>query len=607
MSFADTGLSEHVLKAVTDSGYDTPTPIQEKAIPTVLMGRDILGCAQTGTGKTASFTLPMIDILSHGRAKMRMPRSLILEPTRELATQVAENFDKYGKYSKLNKALLIGGTDMKAQIKILDSGADVLIATPGRLLDMFERGHLIMRDVKILVIDEADRMLDMGFIPDIEKIVAMLPPLRQTLFFSATMAPEIKRLADKFLQNPKEISVSAPASAAATVTQGLAIVRPTSEHRGMDGKKKLKRDVLREMIDHEAVSDAIVFCNRKTDVAAVYKSLSKRGYSVGQLHGDMSQPARTEMLAGFKNKEFNILVCSDVAARGLDVPNLSHVFNYDIPINAEDYVHRIGRTGRAGKEGHAYSIALPEDGKFVAAIEKLVGKEIPRLSMDGFATAELSEGDDRGGRGGRSGGRSGGRNEGRSEGRGGERGGRGGRDRKPAPAQQAAAPEQAAAPVHAAPVQEVSESKPAQVALQPAEQPAKSENKPAEVPQREARPERSERPERSGRGRGGRNGQDRGGRERGGQNRNGQDRGGRDRGPVREIHNEICNGHMPAFLMRAPDTPAPEAPAPEGKKPEDKKKAEPKKAAPKKRAPRKKAEPKGDAPAQPETSNSSED
>jgi len=588
MSFADTGLSEHVLKAVTDSGYDTPTPIQEKAIPTVLMGRDILGCAQTGTGKTASFTLPMIDILSHGRAKMRMPRSLILEPTRELATQVAENFDKYGKYSKLNKALLIGGTDMKAQIKILDAGADVLIATPGRLLDMFERGHLIMRDVKILVIDEADRMLDMGFIPDIEKIVAMLPPLRQTLFFSATMAPEIKRLADKFLQNPKEISVSAPASAAATVTQGLAIVRPTSEHRGMDGKKKLKRDVLREMIDHEAVSDAIVFCNRKTDVAAVYKSLSKRGYSVGQLHGDMSQPARTEMLAGFKNKDFNILVCSDVAARGLDVPNLSHVFNYDIPINAEDYVHRIGRTGRAGKEGHAYSIALPEDGKFVAAIERLVGKEIPRLSMDGFAAAELSEDDGRGGRGGRSGGRG-------SE-RGGERGGRGGRDRKPAPNKDAGSPAsvQASAPAQAAseaaPVQAVPVQQDQQPAEQPTEQAAKVDDKPAEAPQREARPERKER---GGRGRGGRNGQDRNGQDRGGRERGGRDRGGRDRSPVREIHNEICDGHMPAFLMRAPDTLVSKDEAPAAK---DEKKAEPKKAAPKKRAPRKKAAPKTDAP-----------
>jgi len=601
MSFADTGLSEHVLKAVIDSGYDTPTPIQEKAIPTVLMGRDILGCAQTGTGKTASFTLPMIDILSHGRAKMRMPRSLILEPTRELATQVAENFDKYGKYSKLNKALLIGGTDMKAQIKILDAGADVLIATPGRLLDMFERGHLIMRDVKILVIDEADRMLDMGFIPDIEKIVAMLPPLRQTLFFSATMAPEIKRLADKFLQNPKEISVSAPASAAATVTQGLAIVRPTSEHRGMDGKKKLKRDVLREMIDHEAVSDAIVFCNRKTDVAAVYKSLSKRGYSVGQLHGDMSQPARTEMLAGFKNKDFNILVCSDVAARGLDVPNLSHVFNYDIPINAEDYVHRIGRTGRAGKEGHAYSIALPEDGKFVAAIEKLVGKVIPRLSMEGFAAAELSEDDGRGGRGGRSG-----RDGGRDGGRGGERGGRsrGGRDRKAAPDTAPGTSVAAPAPTQVM-VSEAPAPAPApapQPTAQPTEQATEVKTASPEVaatseaPAREARPERKER---GGRGRGGRNGQDRNGQERGGRERGGRDRGGRDRSPVREIHNEICDGHMPAFLMRAPDTPVSKDEAPAAK---DEKKAEPKKAAPKKRAPRKKAAPKTDVPGASEAS-----
>jgi len=573
MSFADTGLSEHVLKAVIDSGYDTPTPIQEKAIPTVLMGRDILGCAQTGTGKTASFTLPMIDILSHGRAKMRMPRSLILEPTRELATQVAENFDKYGKYSKLNKALLIGGTDMKAQIKILDAGADVLIATPGRLLDMFERGHLIMRDVKILVIDEADRMLDMGFIPDIEKIVAMLPPLRQTLFFSATMAPEIKRLADKFLLNPKEISVSAPASTAATVIQGLAVVRPGPQHKGMDGKKKLKRDVLRTMINHESVSDAIVFCNRKMDVAAVYKSLSKRGYSVGQLHGDMSQPARTEMLAGFKAKAFNILVCSDVAARGLDVPNLSHVFNYDVPNNAEDYVHRIGRTGRAGNEGHAYTIALPEDAKYVIGIEKLTGKPIPRLTLEGFDMAELGEGDDRGGDRGERGGRSGGRG-GRSE-----RGGRGGRERQPAA-------EKTDTPA-VSPVATVAENAPAPVESVPVEA-APAETKTAEVPtpdlapapapaEREARPERKER---GGRGRGG---QDRNGRARGNRERGAQDQGGNR--PGRDIHNEICEGHMPAFLMRPPvastQTTA--------------EKEQPEKAAPKKRAPRKKAAPKTEA------------
>jgi len=513
MSFADTGLSEDVLKAVADTGYTTPTPIQAAAIPTVLMGRDILACAQTGTGKTASFTLPMIDVLHHGRAKMRMPRSLILEPTRELATQVAENFDTYGKYHKLSKVLLIGGTDMKKQAKALDSGADVLIATPGRLLDMFERGHLLMRDVKILVIDEADRMLDMGFIPDIEKIVTMLPPLRQTLFFSATMAPEIKKIADKFLMNPKVISVAPPASTSATVTQGLLTLKPGGEFHGMDGKKKLKRNALRKLISHEDVRDAIVFCNRKIDVSAVYKSLSKHGFSAGQLHGDMSQPARTETLAAFKNKDFSILVCSDVAARGLDIPNLSHVFNYDVPSNAEDYVHRIGRTGRAGKEGHAYSIALPEDGKYIAAIEKLINASIPLLSLDGFASGELSdEAPTRSGRG----------SSGRSD-RGG-RGGRGGRDRNgpkpevkadtaPTPAPKANVAD-APAPKPEAPVETKVEA--------PAE--AKVETKPDPKPARAPRPPRKEqaRP------------------------RHVDDRS-------RDIHNQVCDGHMPAFLVSPPD------------------------------------------------------
>ncbi|MCW8914740.1 MAG: DEAD/DEAH box helicase [Magnetovibrio sp.] len=561
MSFADTGLSEDVLRAVADSGYDTPTPIQEKAIPTVLMGRDILGCAQTGTGKTASFTLPMIDILAHGRAKMRMPRSLILEPTRELATQVAENFDKYGKYNKLNKALLIGGTDMKAQSKVLDSGADVLIATPGRLLDMFERGHLLMRDVKILVIDEADRMLDMGFIPDIEKIVSMLPPIRQTLFFSATMAPPIKKLADKFLMNPKEISVSAPASTAETVTQGLAILKPGAQHRGMDGKKKLKRDALRKMISHEDVRDAIVFCNRKTDIAVVYKSLCTHGYKAGQLHGDMSQPARTETLQKFKDKEFNILVCSDVAARGLDIPNLSHVFNYDVPINAEDYVHRIGRTGRAGNEGHAYSLALPSDTKFVTQIEQLIGKEIPRLSLDTFDTGELSSEDVRGGRSERGSRRPQGDKRERSG-----RGGRGGRPKRDDTSE--AKPE-----VNA-------ETKSVEAVEQPAEKAAeKPVQKATDKPQEKAESIPAKERDNRSRGRGGRDRNDKRGRS--GHKKNTERR-------LREIHNEICDGHMPAFLMREPSVP---------KKEEEKKKPAAKRRAPRRKPSAKKAAaPKAEAP-----------
>jgi len=525
MSFEETGLSEDVLRAVTDTGYTTPTPIQAAAIPLVLMGRDILACAQTGTGKTASFTLPMIDVLHHGRAKMRMPRSLILEPTRELATQVAENFDTYGKYHKLSKVLLIGGTDMKKQAKLLDAGADVLIATPGRLLDMFERGHLLMRDVKILVIDEADRMLDMGFIPDIEKIVTMLPPLRQTLFFSATMAPAIKKIADKFLMNPKIISVAPPASTSEMVTQGLVTLKPGGQYHGMDGKKKLKRDVLRKLIGHKDVRDAIVFCNRKIDVATVYKSLSKHGLSVGQLHGDMSQPARTETLAAFKNKEFAILVCSDVAARGLDVPNLSHVFNYDVPNHAEDYVHRIGRTGRAGKEGHAYTLALPEDGKYIAAIEKLIGLSIPVLDVAGFEAGELSnEAPARGGRDGTTD-----RN---------KRGGRGGRGRggpKPdAKVETKVALKDEAAAVIATPDVKIETSV-------------------------KATPERQPRPAKKQHSRNTRNDFD-------------------DRS--RDIHNQVCEGHMPAFLINPPPSlPKAEAPVKAPAKPRARRKPAAKKVA----------------------------
>jgi len=380
MTFSDIGLSEDLLRAVVDAGYEEPTPIQAQAIPQVLMGRDILGCAQTGTGKTASFTLPMIEILAAGRAKARMPRSLILEPTRELAAQVAENFDTYGKYHKLSKALLIGGTSMENQIRIIDRGVDVLIATPGRLLDLFDRGMLLLTDVKTLVIDEADRMLDMGFIPDIEKIVRFLPPIRQTLFFSATMPPEIKKLADKFLMNPKEITVAPPSTPAATVTQGLIKINTRGE-RTPGGIQKLKREALREIMKHETVNTALIFCNRKRDVSTVCRSLNSHGFNTDQLHGDMSQHVRTETLARFKNKEISLLVCSDVAARGLDVDDMGHVFNFDVPTHAEDYIHRIGRTGRAGREGRAFMIATDEDYKCINQIEKLIGKPIPPVDL----------------------------------------------------------------------------------------------------------------------------------------------------------------------------------------------------------------------------------
>ncbi len=389
--FAALGLSPEIVRAVTEKGYTIPTPIQAQAIPYVLMGRDLLGTAQTGTGKTAGFTLPMIDILSGSRARARMPRSLILEPTRELALQVAENFVEYGKYLKLTHALVIGGESMSDQKEILMRGVDVLIATPGRLMDMFDRGSILLSDVKVLVIDEADRMLDMGFIPDVEKIVSLLPKNRQTLFFSATMAPEIKRLADAFLQNPKLVAVDRAATVATTITEALLLVAELD-----------KREALRRLIRSEDVQNALIFCNRKKDVDILYKSLAKHGFSVGALHGDMAQPVRFATLEKFKAGELRLLCCSDVAARGIDIGGLSHVFNFDAPHHAEDYIHRIGRTGRAGREGRAFTLAAPEDRQNVDAIEKLIAHAIPRIAVPGLDAVEWAEGDGRRrGRGGR--------------------------------------------------------------------------------------------------------------------------------------------------------------------------------------------------------------
>lgn len=377
MDFAQLGLGDELLKAIEEIGYTTPTPIQEKAIPIVLMARDLIGLAQTGTGKTASFTLPMIEMLSSGRARSRMPRSLVLAPTRELAAQVAENFDKYGKYHKLTKALLVGGESMGDQIKILEKGADVLIATPGRLLDLFDRGQIILSDIKILVIDEADRMLDMGFIPDIEKIITFIPMTRQTLLFSATMPNEIKSLADRFLSNPKSVSVAPPASPAATV-----------DHKMIEVTPKDKKNALRKLITRENVKNAFVFCNRKKDVDMLGKWLSEKGFSAAALHGDMVQSKRTETLQAFKDGKIVLMVCSDVAARGLDVSGVSHVFNYDVPFNADDYVHRIGRTGRAGQSGQAWTLVTEDDEKLVAAIVKLVGRDIVTEKLGAEAPVE---------------------------------------------------------------------------------------------------------------------------------------------------------------------------------------------------------------------------
>jgi superfamily II DNA/RNA helicase len=377
--FSDLALDPRVLQAISDAGYETPTPIQAGAIPEALKGRDVLGIAQTGTGKTASFVLPMITLLGQGRARARMPRSLVLAPTRELAAQVAENFETYAKHTKLTKALLIGGVSFGEQDKLIDRGVDVLIATPGRLLDHFERGKLLLTGVQIMVVDEADRMLDMGFIPDIERIFQLTPFTRQTMFYSATMAPEIERITNTFLTNPAKIEVARQATASTTITQGLVSFTPTRKDRSFTEK----RAVLRELIKAEGDSctNAIVFCNRKMDVDVVAKSLKSHGFNAAPIHGDLAQSERMKTLDSFRDGTLHILVASDVAARGLDIPAVSHVFNFDVPSHPEDYVHRIGRTGRAGRLGKAFTIAVPNDSKYLAAIQSLVKMDIPAAPM----------------------------------------------------------------------------------------------------------------------------------------------------------------------------------------------------------------------------------
>jgi superfamily II DNA/RNA helicase len=426
-TFAELGLSSNVQSAIAAAGYTAPTPIQAAAIPIAVTGRDVLGIAQTGTGKTASFVLPMITRLETGRARARMPRSLILAPTRELAAQVAQSFEKYGINNKLSLALLIGGVSMDDQVKKLDRGVDVLIATPGRLLDHFQRGRVMLMGVEILVIDEADRMLDMGFIPDIEKICKLLPPRRQTLFFSATMPPEITRLVSQFLKDPERIEVAPPATTAKTITQLFRYCE--------NGEDWAKREVLRELISSQNVKNAIIFCNRKVEVAILHKSLVKHGFSAGALHGDMDQKARMETLDKFRSGELKLLAASDVAARGLDIPDVSHIFNFDLPWQPDDYVHRIGRTGRAGKEGVSTSLVTIDELKSLKDIEKMLGQPVVWIgeapSAEDFAEAGKKR-RGRGGRGARSGGRGerGGRSgapaQGRGEARGDDKGRRGG-------------------------------------------------------------------------------------------------------------------------------------------------------------------------------------
>ena len=374
--FSDLQLDPRVLQAVADAGYETPTPIQAQAIPPALEGRDVLGIAQTGTGKTASFTLPMITRLANGRARARMPRSLVLAPTRELAAQVAENFDAYTKHLKLTKALLIGGVSFKEQDALIDRGVDVLIATPGRLLDHFERGKLLLTGVQIMVVDEADRMLDMGFIPDIERIFQLTPFTRQTLFFSATMAPEIERITNTFLSNPVRVEVARQATTSSTIEQKLMAFAPSRRDRAFAEKRALLRELIKS--EGDGCSNAIIFCNRKMDVDVVAKSLKAHGFNAAPIHGDLEQSVRMKTLDAFREGELRLLVASDVAARGLDIPAVSHVFNFDVPSHAEDYVHRIGRTGRAGRQGKAFTIATPADDKYLGAIESLIKQPIPR-------------------------------------------------------------------------------------------------------------------------------------------------------------------------------------------------------------------------------------
>ena len=404
--FADLGLSQPTLNAVIGAGYTTATPIQAEAIPYALAGRDVLGIAQTGTGKTAAFTLPMIDRLAAGRSKARMPRALVIAPTRELADQVSMSFEKYAKAQKLSWALLIGGVSFKDQELKLDRGVDVLIATPGRLLDHFERGKLLMTGVQIMVVDEADRMLDMGFIPDLERIFKLTPVKKQTLFFSATMPPEITRLTKQFLNDPIRIEASRPATTAEMITQNIVRI-PTAD-------PKAKRTALRALIDRDDVKNGIVFCNRKAEVDVVAKSLKKHGLDAAPIHGDLDQQTRMRTLESFRNGSLRLLCASDVAARGLDIPDVSHVFNYDVPHHADDYVHRIGRTGRAGKSGQAFMIVTPADSRNLDKVLKLIGKVPEEITIDGVDWSSIKD-EPRVARGGRERGRPAGRDRERPE------------------------------------------------------------------------------------------------------------------------------------------------------------------------------------------------
>jgi len=526
--FSELGLSPATLQAVADTGYTTATPIQAEAIPVALQGRDVLGIAQTGTGKTAAFTLPMIDRLAAGRAKARMPRALVLAPTRELADQVAASFEKYAKGQKLSWALLIGGVSFSDQEQKLDRGVDVLIATPGRLLDHFERGKLLMTGVQIMVIDEADRMLDMGFIPDIERIFKLTPPKRQTLFFSATMPPEITRLTKQFLNDPLRIEVSRPATTAETITQYLCRL-PTSD-------PKAKRTALRALIERSDVNNGIVFCNRKSEVDIVAKSLQKHGFDAAAIHGDLDQQTRMRTLEAFRSGALKLLVASDVAARGLDIPAVSHVFNFDVPHHADDYVHRIGRTGRAGRTGEAFMITTPNDSKNLDKVLKLIGKTPQDVTLD-IDFASIKD-EPRRGRSDRSE-----RGRGRDRGERGERSGRG-RRREEAPAEAVAETPDAPQADEAVAAEPKARSRSRRRAEAPAEAAAPGPAPVAAPPERREREERADhrRDERRDDRREDRRG-DRG------RDRD-RDRRGRDNDGDRAVVG--FGNDIPAFLLRAP-------------------------------------------------------
>jgi superfamily II DNA/RNA helicase len=531
--FSDLGLSPATLAAVADTGYTTATPIQAAAIPVALQGRDVLGIAQTGTGKTAAFTLPMIDRLAAGRAKARMPRALVIAPTRELADQVASSFEKYAKGQKLSWALLIGGVSFSDQEQKLDRGVDVLIATPGRLLDHFERGKLLMTGVQIMVVDEADRMLDMGFIPDLERIFKLTPAKKQTLFFSATMPPEITRLTKQFLRDPERIEASRPATTADTITQNLVRI-PTAD-------PKAKRTALRALIERDDVKNGIVFCNRKAEVDVVAKSLKTHGFDAAPIHGDLDQSTRMRTLEAFRNGSLKLLCASDVAARGLDIPAVSHVFNYDVPHHADDYVHRIGRTGRAGLTGQAFTIVTPADSRNLDKVLKLIGKAPVEITLEGIDFASIKD-EPRAGRGGRE--RGGRERGGRERGPPRDRTPRGPREERAAtePFTPAPASERAVAEPTAAPAAERSarrprrEAEPTAAAAAPASHPRTERTPRPERAERHPRPERHERAERPER-------HDR------------PERGaGRDRRRDRDDGDNVVGfgDDTPAFLMRAP-------------------------------------------------------